>query len=122
MFLNVILCFGNVENAATTLTSWHLMVTFCTLYVAQRLRFFEAKPIDAQTVISFGLLNGISIGLLNLCLGFNSVGFYQASTIHFADPNHCILVFSLLKSWVFFSADDQAGYHTIHHALGNHLS
>uniref|UniRef100_A0A0D9XKP7 Sugar phosphate transporter domain-containing protein n=1 Tax=Leersia perrieri TaxID=77586 RepID=A0A0D9XKP7_9ORYZ len=58
---------------ATTLTSWHLMVTFCTLYVAQRLRFFEAKPIDAQTVISFGLLNGISIGLLNLCLGFNSM-------------------------------------------------
>jgi solute carrier family 35 protein E3 len=64
---------------ATTLTSWHLMVTFFTLYVAQRLRFFEPKPIDARTVISFGLLNGISIGLLNLCLGFNSVGFYQAS-------------------------------------------
>ncbi|EEC67180.1 hypothetical protein OsI_34048 [Oryza sativa Indica Group] len=82
---------------ATTLTSWHLMVTFCTLYVAQRLRFFEAKPIDAQTVISFGLLNGISIGLLNLCLGFNSVGFYQASTIHFADPNHCILAFIVLS-------------------------
>uniref|UniRef100_A0A0E0M8U5 Sugar phosphate transporter domain-containing protein n=1 Tax=Oryza punctata TaxID=4537 RepID=A0A0E0M8U5_ORYPU len=81
---------------ATTLTSWHLMVTFCTLYVAQRLRFFEAKPIDAQTVVSFGLLNGISIGLLNLCLGFNSVGFYQAN--------------------------DQAGHHTIHHALGNHIS
>ncbi|OEL17162.1 putative membrane protein [Dichanthelium oligosanthes] len=64
---------------ATTLTSWHLMVTFFTLYVAQRLRFFEPKPIDTRTVISFGLLNGISIGLLNLCLGFNSVGFYQAS-------------------------------------------
>jgi hypothetical protein len=67
-------------DAATTLTSWHLLVTFCTLHVAQRLRFFEAKPIDAQTVVSFGLLNGISIGLLNLCLGFNSVGFYQVST------------------------------------------
>lgn len=55
------------------------MVTFFTLHVAQRLRFFEPKPIDARTVISFGLLNGISIGLLNLCLGFNSVGFYQVS-------------------------------------------
>uniref|UniRef100_A0A0D3HES4 Sugar phosphate transporter domain-containing protein n=1 Tax=Oryza barthii TaxID=65489 RepID=A0A0D3HES4_9ORYZ len=95
---------------ATTLTSWHLMVTFCTLYVAQRLRFFEAKPIDAQTVISFGLLNGISIGLLNLCLGFNSVGFYQASTIHFADPNHCILMtklaiipFTMLLETIFLS-------------------
>ncbi|GJN20873.1 hypothetical protein PR202_gb08306 [Eleusine coracana subsp. coracana] len=58
---------------ATTLTSWHLMVTFFTLHVAQRLRFFEPKSIDARTVISFGLLNGISIGLLNLCLGFNSM-------------------------------------------------
>uniref|UniRef100_A0A804PAT8 Nucleotide/sugar transporter family protein n=2 Tax=Zea mays TaxID=4577 RepID=A0A804PAT8_MAIZE len=55
---------------AMTLTSWHLMVTFFTLYVAQRLRLFEPKPIDARTVISFGLLNGIY-------LGFNSVGFYQ---------------------------------------------
>ncbi|KAF8722790.1 hypothetical protein HU200_021915 [Digitaria exilis] len=64
---------------ATTLTSWHLAVTFITLYVAQRLRFFEPKPVDAATVVSFGMLNGISIGLLNLCLGFNSVGFYQAS-------------------------------------------
>jgi solute carrier family 35 protein E3 len=62
---------------ATTLTSWHLMVTFCTLYVAQRMRFFEPKAIDGHTVVLFGLLNGTSIGLLNLSLGFNSIGFYQ---------------------------------------------
>ncbi|ONM15874.1 Nucleotide/sugar transporter family protein [Zea mays] len=62
---------------ATTLTSWHLMVTFCTLHVAHRLHFFEPKAIDGQTVILFGLLNGTSIGLLNLSLGFNSIGFYQ---------------------------------------------
>jgi hypothetical protein len=70
-----------VINAATTLTSWHLMVTFCTLHVAQRLRFFEAKAIDGQTVVLFGLLNGTSIGLLNLSLGFNSIGFYQVSLL-----------------------------------------
>lgn len=64
-------------NAATTLTSWHLLVTFCSLHVALSLKFFEHKPIDFQTVIGFGILNGISIGLLNLSLGFNSVGFYQ---------------------------------------------
>ena len=63
--------------AATTLTSWHLMVTYCTLHVAYRLNFFENKPIDTKTVVLFGLLNGISIGLLNLSLGFNSIGFYQ---------------------------------------------
>lgn len=69
--------------AATTLTSWHLMVTFCTLHVAQRLHFFEPKAIDGQTVILFGLLNGTSIGLLNLSLGFNSIGFYQVIPLFF---------------------------------------
>ncbi|KAJ6809652.1 putative membrane protein [Iris pallida] len=66
---------------ATTLTSWHLMVTFCTLHVAQRLRFFEPKSIDGRTVILFGMLNGTSIGLLNLSLGFNSIGFYQMTKL-----------------------------------------
>ncbi|KAG6524270.1 hypothetical protein ZIOFF_014176 [Zingiber officinale] len=58
---------------ATTLTSWHLMVTFCTLHVAQRFHLFEPKLIDAKTVVLFGILNGTSIGFLNLCLGFNSM-------------------------------------------------
>lgn len=62
---------------ATTLTSWHLLVTFCTLHAAQRLNMFENKAIDMKTVILFGILNGVSIGLLNLSLGFNSIGFYQ---------------------------------------------
>ncbi|KAA8544063.1 hypothetical protein F0562_021760 [Nyssa sinensis] len=66
---------------ATTLTSWHLMVTYCTLYVAQRFHFFENKPIDMKTVILFGILNGISIGFLNLSLGFNSIGFYQMTKL-----------------------------------------
>ncbi|GJM85582.1 hypothetical protein PR202_ga02044 [Eleusine coracana subsp. coracana] len=66
---------------ATTLTSWHLMVTFCTLHVAQRMHFFEPKAIDGHTVILFGLLNGTSIGLLNLSLGFNSIGFYQMTKL-----------------------------------------
>lgn len=63
--------------AATTLTSWHLLVTFCSLHVALWMKFFEHKPFDSRTVMGFGVLNGISIGLLNLSLGFNSVGFYQ---------------------------------------------
>ncbi|GAY38385.1 hypothetical protein CUMW_036290 [Citrus unshiu] len=66
---------------ATTLTSWHLMVTFCTLHAAQRLNFFESKAVDVKTVMLFGILNGISIGLLNLSLGFNSVGFYQMTKL-----------------------------------------
>ncbi|KAF5727458.1 hypothetical protein HS088_TW22G01151 [Tripterygium wilfordii] len=66
---------------ATTLTSWHLMVTFCTLHAAQRFSLFESKSMDMKTVMLFGILNGVSIGLLNLSLGFNSVGFYQMTKL-----------------------------------------
>lgn len=41
------------------------------------MKLFEHKPFDARAVMGFGILNGTSIGLLNLSLGFNSVGFYQ---------------------------------------------
>ncbi|KAK1356214.1 UDP-xylose transporter 3 [Heracleum sosnowskyi] len=68
-------------NFATTLTSWHLLVTFCSLHVAMCLNFFEHKPFDTRAVMSFGILNGSSIGLLNLSLGFNSVGFYQMTKL-----------------------------------------
>ncbi|XP_006656119.1 UDP-xylose transporter 1-like [Oryza brachyantha] len=79
---------------ATTLTSWHLMMTFCTLHMAQRLHFFEPKAIDGQTVILFGLLNGTSIGLLNLSLGFNSIGFYQMTKL-------AIIPFTVLLETIF---------------------
>ncbi|KAF8768878.1 hypothetical protein HU200_007442 [Digitaria exilis] len=79
---------------ATTLTNWHLMVTYCTLHVAQRLRFFEPKAIDGQTVVLFGLLNGTSIGLLNLSLGFNSIGFYQMTKL-------AIIPFTVLLETIF---------------------
>ncbi|EFJ14247.1 hypothetical protein SELMODRAFT_268896 [Selaginella moellendorffii] len=68
-------------NFATTLTGWHLLVTYCSLHVARWLKLFEHKPFDARTVMGFGVLNGISIGLLNLTLGFNSVGFYQMTKL-----------------------------------------
>ncbi|PON86544.1 Sugar phosphate transporter domain containing protein [Trema orientale] len=68
-------------NFATTLTSWHLLVTFCSLHVALRLKLFEHKPFDRKAIMGFGVLNGISIGLLNLSLGFNSVGFYQMTKL-----------------------------------------
>ncbi|KAH1057214.1 hypothetical protein J1N35_035279 [Gossypium stocksii] len=45
--------------------------------LSTRLKLFEHKPFDARAVMGFGILNGISIGLLNLSLGFKSVGFYQ---------------------------------------------
>nr|XP_043634561.1 UDP-xylose transporter 1 [Erigeron canadensis] len=66
---------------ATTLTSWHLLVTYATLHVAHRFNFFENKSIDMKTVILFGILNGVSIGFLNLSLGFNSIGFYQMTKL-----------------------------------------
>ncbi|XP_022729663.1 UDP-xylose transporter 3 isoform X2 [Durio zibethinus] len=45
------------------------------------MKLFEHKPFDARAVMGFGILNGISIGLLNLSLGFNSVGFYQMTKL-----------------------------------------
>ncbi|MBA0709999.1 hypothetical protein Golax_025004 [Gossypium laxum] len=45
------------------------------------MNLFEHKPFDATAVMGFGILNGISIGLLNLSLGFNSVGFYQMTKL-----------------------------------------
>ncbi|XP_042475500.1 UDP-xylose transporter 1-like [Macadamia integrifolia] len=79
---------------ATTLTSWHLMVTFCTLHVAQRFNVFESKSIDMKTVMLFGILNGVSIGFLNLSLGFNSIGFYQMTKL-------AIIPFTVLLETVF---------------------
>lgn len=57
------------------------MVTYCTLHVAHRLKFFENKSVDMKTVVLFGILNGVSIGFLNLSLGFNSIGFYQMTKL-----------------------------------------
>ncbi|KAI5666285.1 hypothetical protein M9H77_16138 [Catharanthus roseus] len=79
---------------ATTLTSWHLMVTYCTLHVALRFNCFENKPIDIKTVMLFGILNGVSIGFLNLSLGFNSIGFYQMTKL-------AIIPFTVLLETIF---------------------
>ncbi|KAG4980961.1 hypothetical protein JHK85_034919 [Glycine max] len=79
---------------ATTLTSWHLMVTFCTLHAAQRLNLFVSKSVDLKTVMLFGILNGISIGFLNLSLGFNSIGFYQMTKL-------AIIPFTVLLETIF---------------------
>uniref|UniRef100_A0A803M3I3 Sugar phosphate transporter domain-containing protein n=1 Tax=Chenopodium quinoa TaxID=63459 RepID=A0A803M3I3_CHEQI len=81
---------------ATTLTSWHLMVTYCTLHLAQRLKFFETKSVDMKTVVMFGILNGVSIGLLNLSLGFNSIGFYQMTKL-------AIIPFTVLLETIFLN-------------------
>eukprot|EP00270_Netrium_digitus_P007983 TRINITY_DN2357_c0_g1_i2.p1 TRINITY_DN2357_c0_g1~~TRINITY_DN2357_c0_g1_i2.p1 ORF type:complete len:345 (+),score=70.88 TRINITY_DN2357_c0_g1_i2:42-1037(+) len=68
-------------NFGTTLTSWHLVVTFCSLHLARVLNLFEHQPVDMKTIVVFGLINGSSIGFLNLSLGFNSVGFYQMTKL-----------------------------------------
>ncbi|CAA0813550.1 Nucleotide/sugar transporter family protein [Striga hermonthica] len=81
---------------ATTLTSWHLMVTYCSLHVALRLNFFENKPVDMKTVMLFGILNGVSIGFLNLSLGFNSIGFYQMTKL-------AIIPFTVLLETLFLN-------------------
>jgi len=67
------------------------------------MKLFEHKPFDARAVMGFGVLNGCSIGLLNLSLGFNSVGFYQVATFYwFSDClllNHLLNDISSLLAW-----------------------
>ncbi|RZC62044.1 hypothetical protein C5167_023797 [Papaver somniferum] len=82
--------------AAITSTSWHLMVTFCTLHVAQRFNVFKTKGIDTETVMLFGILNGVSTGLLDLCIGFNSIGFYQMTKL-------AIIPFTVLSETLFLN-------------------
>ncbi|XP_075105370.1 UDP-xylose transporter 1-like isoform X2 [Nicotiana tabacum] len=61
---------------------------------ALRFNFFESKPIDMKTVMLFGILNGVSIGFLNLSLGFNSIGFYQMTKL-------AIIPFTVLLETIF---------------------
>ncbi|CAI5484792.1 unnamed protein product [Closterium sp. Yama58-4] len=82
-------------NFATTLSSWHLVITFLSLHVARTLGFFEHKAFDSKVVIGFGLLNGASIGLLNLTLGFNSVGFYQMAKLAIIPCTVCLQIIFL---------------------------
>ncbi|CAI7810634.1 unnamed protein product [Closterium sp. NIES-53] len=88
-------------NFATTLSSWHLVITFLSLHVARTIGFFEHKAFDPKVVIGFGLLNGASIGLLNLTLGFNSVGFYQMAKLAIIPCTVClqILFLKMRFSW-----------------------
>ncbi|XP_015693672.1 UDP-xylose transporter 3-like isoform X2 [Oryza brachyantha] len=59
------------------------------------MKIFENKDLDPKTIIGFGILNGISIGLLNLSLGFNSVGFYQVTKL-------AIIPFTVCLESIFF--------------------
>ncbi|KAI3921580.1 hypothetical protein MKW92_036848, partial [Papaver armeniacum] len=77
-------------------TIWHLMVTFCTLHVAQRFNVFKTKANDTETVMLFGILNGMSNGLRDLCLGFNSIGFYQMTKL-------AIIPFTVLSETLFLN-------------------
>lgn len=64
-----------------------------------------AQTFDQKAAMGFGILNGISIGLLNLSLGFNSVGFYQVwlfvFVLSFSRVDWIILVLTLNVSMIF---------------------
>uniref|UniRef100_M8BTU6 Uncharacterized protein n=1 Tax=Aegilops tauschii TaxID=37682 RepID=M8BTU6_AEGTA len=74
---------------------------------------FKHKPFDARTVMGFGVLNGILIGLLNQSLGFNSVGFYQIYRVlgwlGRLDKRHSLFI---------FQGGDESGCETGEAAIG----
>ena len=65
----------------TFLTALHQLVTAGALRGASKAGLLEPKPIERGPLLRFAVLNGISIGFLNLSLGFNSVGFYQMTKL-----------------------------------------
>lgn len=93
------------------------------------MKLFEHKPFDRKAVLGFGILNGISIGLLNLSLGFNSVGFYQVPLLFVTLVQIAVYIYYvfiiflktlILKDSVDFSiTDDQAGNHPLYRTLGD---
>ena len=86
---------------------------------------FEHKPFDPRAVMGFGILNGISIGLLNLSLGFNSVGFYQVRiAFSFQLLHDDILAFCVFQtpvSSLLLVLDDKASNHPLYCSLGDSL-
>eukprot|EP00899_Mesostigma_viride_P024115 jgi/Mesvir1/4889/Mv11156-RA.1 len=68
-------------NFVTVLTSWHMIVTFLCLHAAKCCGAFTNKHLRLQPRLFFSVLNSVSIALLNLCLGYNSVGFYQMTKL-----------------------------------------
>ena len=65
----------------TFLTALHQLVTAGALRGAARAGLLEPKVIERGALLRFSVLNGVSIGFLNLSLGFNSVGFYQMTKL-----------------------------------------
>lgn len=65
------------------------------------MKLFENKDLDPKTIIGFGILNGISIGLLNLSLGFNSIGFYQVGLLFRNQANLAFVYFSYFEMNIF---------------------
>jgi len=65
----------------TFLTALHQLVTAGALRGAARAGLLEPKAIERGALLRFSVLNGVSIGFLNLSLGFNSVGFYQMTKL-----------------------------------------
>lgn len=60
-------------HQATSLTGMHTLACVLTMRLALGLGWMEYKDCPRQAILIFGVMQGISIGLLNLSLGFNSV-------------------------------------------------
>jgi len=79
-------------NYATTLTCAHLAVTGLFLHFARYMKMFEYKTLEFRPLIIFSVLNGASIGFLNLSLGYNSVGFYQMTKLAIIPCTVCLQI------------------------------
>mmetsp|Transcript_47698 Transcript_47698/g.121708 ORF Transcript_47698/g.121708 Transcript_47698/m.121708 type:complete len:382 (-) Transcript_47698:24-1169(-) len=77
-------------HQATSLTGMHTLACVLTMRLALGLGWMEYKDCPRQAILIFGVMQGISIGLLNLSLGFNSVGFYQMTKLAIIPCTVCV--------------------------------
>ncbi|KAG8054937.1 hypothetical protein GUJ93_ZPchr0001g30918 [Zizania palustris] len=83
-----------VSSVSIVICNKALMSTLGFVFGYQKdilqMKLFKNKDLDSKATIGFGILNGISIGLLNLSLGFNSVGFYQVTKLAIIPCTICL--------------------------------
>ena len=73
-----------------------MFVTAIGLDGARAMKFFDVKSLEMKPKLQFAILNGVSIGFLNLSLAYNSVGFYQMTKL-------AIIPFTVLLQSIFYA-------------------
>lgn len=77
VLLNKLLFSSGDFTFPSTLTGWHLLITYGVLTAAIRLGVFQRKILERRYVVLFCVFDASAMALQNLSLTYNTVNFYQ---------------------------------------------